>query len=110
MSGKEFGLALRIAQKGLYKDKTGIKDEFNKESALRIKRPEQRDKLTGGVGRSKGAIRNWQRITLGQIEKKLKKGNFARSCLFFMFRDNGLAKWRFPLHPEPCSLKILVIQ
>jgi len=31
------------------------------------------EKLVGKVGKYKGAIRNWQRIILGQIERRLEK-------------------------------------
>ncbi len=58
------------------------RDESNRESALRIKRLEQTDKLAGGVGRYKGAIRNWQRTILGQIERRLEKATSQEVAFF----------------------------
>ena len=47
--------------------------ESSRESALRIRRPEQMEQLAGGVGSYKGAIGNWQWIILGQIKRSLEK-------------------------------------
>jgi len=60
------------------------RDESNRESALRIKRPGQTDKLAGGVGRYKGAIRNWQRTILGQIERRLERATLQEVAFFIM--------------------------
>ena len=70
-------------------DKTDAMDcaariESSRESALRIRQAEQKETLVGAAGSYKGAIRNWQRIKLGQIKRRLEKAT-SQEVVFFIF-------------------------